>query len=113
MYLRRATILPYFSILLIGLFLIGATPRQFIHDMCEDHEHASITHLGDEDVQLNASDYHCGYNTPIATFPYLPTAAIHFISYTFLYDDLSIADLSTLVEREIELAVLRGPPSVV
>ncbi len=111
--LRRTSILPYISFGMMVLFLLGTTPRQFVHDMCQDHPHAVTFPNSEHETQYSEADYHCGYNTPVATVPYLPTPHIHFVVYNPQPAVYFLPQVTAVEEKEIIRASLRGPPAVV
>jgi hypothetical protein len=113
MILRRTSFLPFISFGLMVLFLLGTTPRQFVHDLCQDHQHATSLPDNDHQPQLNEADYYCGYNTPVATVPYLPTPYIHFTVIQPTSAAYYSQQVYAVVEQESIRTSLRGPPAVV
>lgn len=111
--LKRASILPYISFGLIVLFLLGTTPRQFVHDLCQDHQHAVTFPDSEHETQFSEADYHCGYNTPVATVSYLPAPYIHFQVLKTLPAVYNLPQVVAIEDQEKLRALLRGPPAIV
>lgn len=107
---RKQQILSRVAILLLVLFAVAITPRQFLHDLCKNHKHASVKHTHDDQTQLNESDYYCGYNIPVTTSPALFEP---FYEFDFKCEFVSINSASpeqNLLKQTLVYTLLRGPP---
>jgi hypothetical protein len=106
---KKSYITRIVSSLLLLAFVLGITPKKFLHDAFAKHIDIKSRHKTDQPYQISIAGYNCDCDNLVAesTFIYDPQAftfpVFHsFCSYTL--EDISFSSISKLYSP------LRGPP---
>ena len=57
------------GILLMSVFLLAATPRQFLHDLVTSHSH--VLPQGHEEAEVSIKGYQCDTQSAVAKSPFV------------------------------------------
>ncbi|OLY92318.1 hypothetical protein SAMN05444008_11583 [Cnuella takakiae] len=91
--------------------LLGATPRQFLHNLLADHVDADYG-FRDSNLSVTTKTYHCGFYHQVITAPHQPEPIFSWTAglpeYPAVY---TIAPYAFPLLGFVKNAGSRGPPS--
>jgi hypothetical protein len=97
---------------LLLVFLLGATPKRFLHDAITQHEHVKveIKKCSHHHIGITAAGFNCQLDNLVVELPFEIL-----LQPTFLFaEEYNLSYNCTLYNQEVETSILfislRGPP---
>lgn len=107
---QNITIRSFWAGLLLLIALLGATPRQYLHNLLADHVDADYGFRGKQ-LAVSAKGYDCGFYHPVATAPHQPEPTFCWTAHLPKYPAVVfIAPYAFSIQGYVPAGTSRGPP---